>query len=141
MVIGLLPLYMTILYVGAVTAPGVGILGQVIAQAPGSLLNWFHAPMYGVLSWLMARSLEQKGWPLIYAISVAMAGALVFGIWTEVIQASIPGRTTSMDDLLLDASGIAAATAVYIRRRERNVRPTQGNHANIVTPGNSYQEG
>lgn len=141
MVIGLVPIYMTILYVGAITVPGVGVLGQAMAGAPGSLLDWSHGPMYGFLSWMMARTLEHKGWPYVYALCVAMPAAFIFGVWTEVIQASIPGRTTSVDDLVLDASGIAAAAALHIWRRERNVTRAQRNSTEIFEARNSYQEG
>ena len=135
------PVYVGILYVGAITVPGVGIFGQAISRLPGGLLEWSHAPMYGLLSWMLTRSLQGRGWPRIYALIVSMAAALVFGIWTEVAQASIPGRTTSFDDLLLDGFGIAATAILMLWFGDSHTRRSSYYHSRILEPGNSYQQG
>ncbi len=135
------PVYMVILYVGAITVPGVGIIGQAITHLPGGLLEWSHAPMYGLLSWMLTRSLQERGWPRIYALIVAMAAALVFGIWTEVVQASIPGRTTSFDDLLLDGFGIATAAVLMLWLGDSHTKQSSYYHSRILEPGHSYQQG
>lgn len=132
---------MVILYVGAITVPGVGIIGQAITHLPGGLLEWSHAPMYGLLSWMLTRSLQERGWPRIYALIVAMAAALVFGIWTEVVQASIPGRTTSFDDLLLDGFGIATAAVLMLWLGDSHTKQSSYYHSRILEPGHSYQQG
>ena len=72
----------------AIIVPGVGLAGQLLVQIPGSLLEWAHAPGYGILALLLTRGLQRRAWPLAYALPVAAAAALVFGLWTEVFQGS-----------------------------------------------------
>jgi VanZ family protein len=58
--------------------------------------------------------------PLAYALPVAAAGALVFGLWTEVFQGSIQGRQTTVDDLVTDAVGVGLATLLMLSETARN---------------------
>jgi VanZ family protein len=112
--------YMGLLYFGAVTVPGVGFSGQLLAQVPGNFLDWAHAPGYGILALLLTRGLERRAWPLAYALPVAAAAALVFGLWTEVFQGSVQGRGASVDDLVMDAIGICLATMPMLSQTVRN---------------------
>ena len=101
--------YMGLLYFGAIIAPGVGLAGHLLVQVPDSLLEWAHAPGYGILAIMLTRGLQSRGWPRAYALPVAAAAAFVFGLWTEVFQGSVQGREASVDDLVTDAIGIGLA--------------------------------
>jgi VanZ family protein len=111
---------MGLLYIGAIIAPGVGLSGHLLAQVSGSLLDWLHAPGYGILAVLLTRALQHRAWPLAYALPVAAVGALVFGLWTEVFQISVQGRGASVDDLVTDAVGISIAAVLMLAATVRN---------------------
>ena len=112
--------YMGLLYFGAIIVPGVGLFGHLMVQVPGSLLEWAHAPGYGILAVLLTRGLQRRAWPLAYALPVAAAAALVFGLWTEVFQGSVQGRGASVDDLVTDAVGIGIATTMMLSATVRD---------------------
>lgn len=107
--LSVIPIYMAFVYLGATAAPGVGIVGQAIASAPENLLQWSHAPIYGVFYWILARGLQQRGWPDLCAVTVAATTAFVFGIWMEIFQAAVPERTTSLEDLFHNGIGVGLA--------------------------------
>ena len=106
--------YIGLLYFGAVIVPGVGLAGYLMVQVPGSFLDLAHAPGYGILAVLIALGLQRRAWPLAYALPVAAAAALVFGLWTEVFQGSVQGREASADDLVTDAIGIGLAAMILM---------------------------
>ena len=112
--------YIGLLYFGAVIVPGVGLAGHVMVLVPSSLLEWAHAPGYGVLAMLLTIGLQRRAWPLAYAIPVAAAAALVFGLWTEVFQGSVEGRESNIDDLVVDAVGIGLAAIMMLAVTVRN---------------------
>lgn len=114
--------YMMILCFGAIIAPGVGVSGRLIAQMPPALLEWAHAPGYGFLAWLLAGGLRGRGWPVSYAVFAASSAAFVFGLWTEVFQGCVPGRSTSSDDLAVNAGGIALIACVMLVQHRTGAR-------------------
>ena len=118
--------YMTVLYWGAMIAPGVGVSGRLLIQIPWDLVDWAHAPAFGLLAWLLTRELEWRRWPLFCALPVASTAALVFGVWTEVFQASVPGRHLSVEDLIVDAIGIGCAAMLVVQQRTRSAVPGPG---------------
>lgn len=124
---GLVLGYMGVLYFGASITPEVGILGKALTLVPWSLLEWAHAPGYGVLAWMTARGLQQRGWPRFYALLIAMAAAFVFGMWMEIFQGDVPGRSTSVEDLIVNGIGIGIAAMVMwkwdTRSRANTHRP------------------
>ena len=79
-----------------------------------------HAPGYGILALLLTCGLQRRAWPLAYALPVAAAAALVFGLWTEVFQGSVEGRESNVDDLMVDAIGIGLATMLMLSATVRN---------------------
>ena len=112
--------YIGLLYFGAIIVPGVGLSGHLMVLVPFSLLEWAHAPGYGILAVLIALGLQRRAWPPAYALPVAAAAAFVFGLWTEVFQESVEGRGASVDDLVTDAVGIGIALAVMFSVTIRN---------------------
>ena len=112
--------YMGLLYFGAIIAPGVGLTGHLLVLVPVSLLEWAHAPGYGILAILLTRRLQYRAWPLTYALPVSAAAALVFGLWTEVFQGSVQGREASVDDLVTDAIGICLAMILMLSETVRS---------------------
>lgn len=111
--------YIWLLYFGAIIVPGVGLSGHLMVLVPVSLLEWAHAPGYGILAVLIALGLQRRAWPLAYALPVAAAAALVFGLWTEVFQGSVQGRGASVNDLVTDAVGIGIATTMMLSETVR----------------------
>ena len=120
MAFGIVLGYMGLLYFGAIIAPGVGLTGHLLVLVPASLLEWAHAPGYGILAILLTRRLQYCAWPLAYALPVAAAAAFVFGLWTEVFQGSVQGRESSVDDLVTDAIGIGLAMVVMLSETGRS---------------------
>lgn len=112
--------YIGLLYFGATIVPGVGLSGHLMVLVPVSLLEWAHAPGYGILAVLLTLGLQRRAWPLAYALPVAAAAALVFGLWTEVFQGSVQGRGASVNDLVTDAVGIGIATILMLAITVRN---------------------
>ena len=112
--------YIGLLYFGAIIVPGVGLSGHLMVLVPVSLLEWAHAPGYGILAVLIALGLQRRAWPPAYALPVASAAAFVFGLWTEVFQGSVQGRGASVDDLVTDAVGIGIATAMMLAGTVQN---------------------
>ena len=118
--LGIVLSYMGLLYFGAVIVPGIGLSGYLLAQVPGNFLDWAHAPGYGILALLLTRGLQRRAWPLAYALPVAAAAAVVFGLWTEVFQGSVEGRESNVDDLVVDAIGISLAAMLMLSQTVRN---------------------
>ena len=112
--------YMGLLYFGAMITPGVGLSGQLMVQLPVRLLDWAHAFGYGFLAVVLTRGLQRRAWPLAYALPIAGAAAFVFGLWTEVCQGSVPGRHSSVDDLVMDAVGIGLAAMLMLSQAFRS---------------------
>lgn len=101
--------YMAALQLLAVTPPGSGPIGSLMLVLPGDFMEWMHAPAYGLLAWLTVVGLQRRGWPMGYAATVGLSFALLFGLWTEVAQASVPGREPSLKDVAVDGAGILLA--------------------------------
>lgn len=118
--VGIVLGYMGLLYFGAMIAPGIGLFGQLIGQLPDGVLDWAHAPGYGILTLLLTRGLQRRAWPLAYALPVSAASALVFGLWTEVFQGSVQGREASVEDLIMDAIGIGVVSILVLSTTVRN---------------------
>lgn len=115
--------YMGLLVVLAMSSPGVGPIGMLMLVLPGDLMEFMHAPAYGLLAWLAIRGFQRRGWPVPYALTVGVIFAIVFGLWTEVAQASVPGRSPSVKDLLVDALGIFVAGSFLLWQRASSLKP------------------
>jgi len=118
----LLLLYMVLLGFGAMISPGVGFFGGIVMMLPYATPDWLHAPAYGLLTWLLTNGFCRRGWPLRYALSTAMAGAMVFGIWMEVFQGLVPGRFLSIDDVVMNAVGVGTASVLLLWQGTGNAR-------------------
>jgi VanZ like family len=118
--LGIILGYIGLLYFGAIISPNVGLAGYLLVQVPASLLEWAHAPGYGILAIMLTRGLQRRGWPRTYALPVAAAAAFVFGLWTEVLQGSVQGRAASVDDLVTDALGIGIAMTLMLSETVRS---------------------
>jgi VanZ family protein len=96
--------------------PGEGWSGHVLITMSPVLVDWAHAPGYGVLAWLLTRGFQRRHWPPVYAVAVGSVAAFIFGLWTEILQGSVPGRSPSMGDLIGDAAGISTVAAIVLLR-------------------------
>ncbi len=114
-----IPVYMILLVVLATASPGVGGLGWLLLSFPEPLLDYLHVPAYGLLAWLGVAGLLRRGWSLFPALTVASLSTLVFGLWTETLQVSVPGRGLELQDVILDGMGIVAADMVALTRSVR----------------------
>jgi len=116
--------YLGLLSVLATASPGHGLLGRVLLALPSQVLDCLHIPAYGLLAWIGIAGLQQRGWPLSSAVTASSLFAVAFGLWTETLQLSIPGRGLEFKDLVSDGIGIAAAGIAAYRRSTR-ARPTR----------------
>ncbi|HJT22733.1 MAG TPA: VanZ family protein [Nitrospira sp.] len=107
---------MSALWWGAMIVPGVGVSGHVLITMSPIFVDWAHAPGYGVLAWLLIRGLQRRLWPHLHAVIVGSVAAFVFGLWTEILQGSVPGRYPSLEDLIVNAAGIATVAAMALLR-------------------------
>lgn len=81
-----------------------------------------HAVEYGILGWLLARAVGARG--NLSAGRVAFTcilGAVLVGAADELNQARVPGRDSSVWDLVADASGAAAAVLLWLKVRRMAV--------------------
>jgi hypothetical protein len=108
--------YIGILSMLATASPGSGLLGQILLLLPSHVLDWLHAPAYGLLAWLGITRLQRRGWPHLLALAAGSLFALVFGLWTETLQLSVPGRGLEIKDLVTDGLGVAMVGITIVRR-------------------------
>jgi hypothetical protein len=101
--------YLGLLSLLATASPGHGLLGRVLLALPTQVLDCLHIPAYGLLAWIGIAGLQQRGWPLSSAAAASSLFALAFGLWTETLQLSVPGRGLEFKDLVSDGIGVAAA--------------------------------
>lgn len=137
---GLVLGYMAMLYLGASITPEVGILGKAITLVPWSLLEWAHAPGYGALAWMTARGLQFRGWPRFYALLIASAAAFVFGMWMEVYQGNVPGRSTSSEDLIVNGIGIGIAAMIMWKWDTRSYAKVRRPNVTRPNPQITYSQ-
>ena len=106
--------YMVLLGFGTMISPGVGFFGVIVTMLPQWLTESSHVPAYGILTWLMSAGLHRRGWPLSYALFVAGTGAMVFGLWMEIVQESVPGRVVSLEDVIANGVGITMVIVLIL---------------------------
>jgi VanZ family protein len=75
-----------------------------------------HVFVYAVLTWLLARSMNDD-WRQPKNLALAAAGALLYAVIDEWHQSWVPGREGSAVDVLIDAAGIAIVLAAGLVRR------------------------
>ena len=108
--------YIGILSILAIASPGHGLFGSILLILPTYVLDWLHAPAYGLLAWLGIIGLQRRGWPRLLAIAAGASFAFIFGVWTETLQLSVPGRGLEIKDMLTDGLGIAMASLMVLRQ-------------------------
>jgi hypothetical protein len=108
--------YVGILSILAVASPGHGLLGSMLLVLPTVVLDWLHAPAYGLLAWLGITRFQRRGWPQPLAFAAGASFALIFGVWTETLQLSVPGRGLEIKDMLTDGIGIGMASLMAFRQ-------------------------
>jgi hypothetical protein len=113
--------YIGILSILATASPGNGPLGLVLLLLPSHILDWLHAPAYGFLAWLGIIGLQRRGWPRPLALTGGCLFASVFGLWTETLQVSVPGRGLEVKDLVTDGLGIVIA-GMMVSRQTKSLR-------------------
>ncbi|HET6673850.1 MAG TPA: VanZ family protein, partial [Nitrospiraceae bacterium] len=111
---------------------GVGGFGWLLLSFPEQFLDYLHVPAYGLLAWLGITGLSRRGWSLFSALTAASLSTLVFGLWTETLQVSVPGRGLELQDVILDGIGIVAADIVAFRRSAR-LRLARGRYSRSIT--------
>ena len=67
-----------------------------------NIKNFLHFPAYGSLGFLLMRSFNSVAWPArLYSFFIAVG----FGILNEFVQAMVPYRYCSVDDMVVNALG------------------------------------
>ena len=102
-------IYMVLLAFGAMATPGVGIGGSLLAVLPQAVTEYSHAPAYALLTWLLVSGLRSRGWSKQMALRLGVMGAMMFGVWMEIMQGFVPGRTVDLQDVAFNAIGIGLA--------------------------------
>jgi len=105
-------MYMVLLAFGAIATPGVGIAGSMLAVLPQPVTEYSHAPAYALLTWLLTGGFRNRGWSKQMAFGSASWPPLVFGVWMELLQGFVPGRTVDIHDVTFNAIGIGLAALV-----------------------------
>jgi hypothetical protein len=108
--------YMILLVLLATASPGIGWLGSVLPLFSKQVLDYLHAPAYGLLAWFAITGLLRRGWPLPSALAAGSLLSLVFGCWTETLQVSVPGRGLEGRDVVIDTIGIVTAAMIAFRQ-------------------------
>jgi VanZ family protein len=103
---------MVLLAFGAIATPGVGIAGSMLAVVPQPVTEYSHAPAYALLTWLLTGGLRNRGWSKRMALRLGVMAAMVFGVWMELLQGFVPGRTVDIYDVASNALGIGCAALV-----------------------------
>lgn len=67
------------------------------------LHNSLHVPAYALLAFLIWKSWKRFSLPVVAGLSFS------YGLFNEVIQEFVPGRTASLSDAVLNAAGIGLA--------------------------------
>jgi VanZ family protein len=105
-------MYMVLLAFGAIATPGVGIAGSMLAVLPQPVTEYSHAPAYALLTWLLTGGFQNRGWSKQMALRLGVMAAMVFGVWMELLQGFVPGRTVDIQDVAFNAIGIGLAALV-----------------------------
>ena len=105
-------LYVLLLTVVSLLPSGAAAPGGWDSSVSPTVQNLLHVPAFAVLFWLLTavwRAMS-KGWPT--AITVSALISLLYGAALEFAQTAIPGRTGSLDDVLLNTVGVAGAASL-----------------------------
>ena len=83
-----------------------------IAHINPTIQNFLHLPEYGILSYLWLITLKNK---FTYKISIILALIItvIYGIFDEFHQLFVPGRYTSLIDIILNTLGAIIGTTIY----------------------------
>lgn len=92
------------------------LAGWDAAISPG-LQNLLHVPAYAVLVFLTARAWAWPPQARPAAVLATAAGCAAFGALLEWAQSTIPGRTGSLSDILLNTAGAGAALVLMLGKR------------------------
>jgi VanZ family protein len=100
---------------GLSSIPGISIKGPDI---PGGIDKVAHFVEYAILAFVLHRGIrfrnEHSGLSLIIIVASC---ALVIAVLDELYQSLIPGRESSVADVVADVAGMAVGTAVAVIRR------------------------
>ena len=116
----------------------VGYMGAIylLSSLPGSATgpntpvwrlagNGFHIPLYAGLGFCLAMTMAHWPWPSRGIGTLAIG--LGYAIFDEWHQGFVPGRSASVDDVLLDMAGLALAVGIlWGLSRRRPVPPPRG---------------
>ena len=120
---GLPPAWMAALFAASSVPGGIDGAGDAQALSPFAWIapaaqNLLHVPAFGVLAWLWFRALSTRCSPR--ATLVGGAGlTIAYAILDEWHQAHVPGRFSSMTDLLADSLGAFLAAGLYAAMQAR----------------------
>ena len=109
-------LYLTVAYMLAVlyvsTVPGVDPEAGSYSPQMEAFKNFLHFPAYGLMSFLLLRSFSKVE---IKAKVAAFLMATGWGILNEFVQAQVPNRYWSLEDMCVNALG-AGVVVLLIKR-------------------------
>ena len=102
----------TILYFSVVPMPG----GDAFRTGPFGILpfsKWMHLLAYGGLAMALAYALHESPRPDWQILSVVFLIAVGYGAGVELVQATVPYRSYSRLDMVVNAVGAAVAVGLW----------------------------
>jgi hypothetical protein len=94
-----------LLIYGLSSNPGTGDPGPL---GGGWILNTGHAALFGLLAlWILMAYPREGAWPRLRPLGVGLllGTVLLLGVLDELHQSSVPGRSTSVSDVVTDLTG------------------------------------
>lgn len=87
--------------------------------------NLAHAPVYGVLAFLWFKTFEDGVEPTTVTYAATFLVSVACGAFDEWHQSFVPGRSSSIGDLMVDAAGITCILVlIYVARLSGRALPT-----------------
>lgn len=86
---------------------------NILTTIPPGFQNLLHVPAYGVLTLLWIATLKLYRYRDRSAVLGAAVLAILYGAGIEYYQGFVPGRFSSMSDLLLNLMGIVILATIY----------------------------
>ena len=103
------------------------LLSGIIAWTHPALQNLLHVPLFGLLTWLLYRTLDAWNIQHRLALTATFMLAAGYGVFDEWHQLNIPGRYASFTDIALNGTGVVLALWWIHSGKRRKAHPHTDN--------------
>jgi VanZ family protein len=97
--------------------PGDSVFIWTVAAVPSELQKTMHVVMYGILAWLWAEACLSVTHQTRMLLVLPAAISIAFGAALEVSQLFVPGRYSSLLDVLFNTLGVTLGLIMFYRRK------------------------